>query len=236
MLAVVHHLPRFGLCAAFSLALVAGWLAAAPARAQSDDISHMTPQQLVEERCAACHGADGNGSEADAKFPKLAGQSVAYLAAQLDAFRTGARSSDVMSPQATGLSDAQIVGLARIYARQPVKADAVTDAALAASGEEVYFTPRRGIPPCAACHSGGGQGPTGMMQGHGMMGGMMGGMGMMGNMGPVPNLDGQRAAYILVQLDAFAKGARPATVMRAIAASLSAKARKAVAEYLSGLR
>jgi cytochrome c553 len=75
-----------------------------------------------------------------------------------------------------------------------------------------------------------------MMQGHGMMGGMMGGMGMMGNMGPVPNLGGQRAAYILVQLDAFAKGTRRATVMRAIASSLSEKDRKAVAEYLSGVR
>jgi len=236
MSAVVRNLPRADLCAAFSAALVAGWLVAAPARAQSDDVSHMTPKQLVEERCAACHGTDGNGSEADAKFPKLAGQTVAYLATQLTAFRTGARTSDLMSPQAHDLSDEQIVGLARYFSRQPVKPDAVTDQAIDDHGEQVYFTPRRGIPPCAACHSGGGLGPKGMMNGHGMMGGMMGGMGMMGNMGPVPNLGGQHAAYILAQLDAFAKGTRKATVMRAVASTLSEKNRKAVAEYLSGLR
>ncbi len=235
MSAAMLCLPRPVVSVASSAMLLAACLGTAPAGARANDISHMIPQQLVTERCAACHGADGNGSEADAKFPKLAGQTIAYLAAQLDAFRSGARASDVMTPQATDLSDAQIAGLARFYSRQPVKPDTVTDKALAARGEEVFFTSRRGVPACAACHSAAGRAPTGMMHGQGMMGGMMGGMGMMGNMADVPNLVGQRAAYVVLQLDAFAAGTRPASVMGAIASALDEGDRKAVAAYLSGL-
>ena len=223
--------PRLALWMAWAALLIAGWQGAGPVRAQSDDVAQMTPQQLVEQRCSACHGADGNST--DAQFPKLAGQTVAYLAVQLDAYRSGARHSDVMSPQATGLSDAQIIGVSRFYAMQPAKGDAVTDQALAANGERVFFSSRRGIPPCAACHNGGGHGPMAMMQGQGMMGMM--GMGMMGNMGPVPKLNGQHAAYIVSQLDAFIAGTRPSSVMHTIATTLSETDRKAVARYLSGL-
>lgn len=217
-------------CAALAALLATGWLAPAPARAQSDDVWRLTTHQLVDKRCASCHGVDGIGS--DVHTPKLAGQSVAYLVRQLDAMRTGARASPIMSPIVSDLSDAQIIGLARYYARQPAKPDAVTNRALAAEGERVFFQAGRGIPPCAACHGGGGRGSPGTMRGKGMMGGMA----MMGNMGPVPNLDGQHAAYIVSQLDAFAKGTRQSTVMGRIAYGLSEKARKAVAAYLSGLR
>ena len=71
------------------------------------------------------------------------------------------------------------------------------------------------------------------------MGGMMGrghmGM-MMGNSAAVPNLYGQHAGYIVQQLNAFASGARRGTAMGPIAAALSPPDRRAVAEYLSGLR
>jgi len=217
-------LPRLTCWITWVALVVVSWQAAGPALAQSDDVAQMTPQQLVAQRCSACHGADGNSS--DAQFPKLAGQTVAYLAVQLDTYRTSARRSDAMSPQATNLSDAQIVGLARFYAHQSIKHDAVTDQALAARGERVFFSPQRGVPPCAACHNGGGRGSMGMM----------GGMGMMANMGPVPNLNGQHATYIVSQLDAFAKGTRSSSVMHAVATTLSETDRKAVAIYLSGLR
>ena len=59
---------------------------------------------------------------------------------------------------------------------------------------------------------------------------------MMGNSAAIPNLYGQHAAYIVKQLDAFASGARPGTVMGPIAAALSPQARRAVAEYLAGHR
>ena len=59
---------------------------------------------------------------------------------------------------------------------------------------------------------------------------------MTGNTAAVPNLYGQRAAYIVQQLDAFAIGNRRGTVMGSIATALSPQNRKNVVEYLSGLR
>ena len=46
-------------------------------------------QQLATTVCAACHGANGI-SPAPAN-PHLAGQSAGYIAAQLTAFKSGAR-------------------------------------------------------------------------------------------------------------------------------------------------
>ena len=62
--------------------------------------------------------------------------------------------------------------------------------------------------------------------------GMMGG----GMMGHVPNLNSQHAAYIIDQLNRFADGEREGSVMNGIAAALSETDKRAVAEFLSGLR
>jgi cytochrome c553 len=43
--------------------------------------------------CMACHGPTARGNPA-ANYPKLAGQHAAYTAAQLQAFKTGARAND----------------------------------------------------------------------------------------------------------------------------------------------
>jgi cytochrome c553 len=64
--------------------------------------------------CAACHGA--NGISGNNLWPNLAGQKQGYLAAQLTAFRDGARNNPVMSPMAAGLSDADIADLSAYYA------------------------------------------------------------------------------------------------------------------------
>jgi cytochrome c553 len=64
---------------------------------------------------------------------------------------------------------------------------------------------------------------------------MMSGMRMMGATANVPSLDGQHAAYIVDQLIRFSSGERPARVMGAIAAGLSATDKNAVAEYVSTL-
>ncbi|WP_162130143.1 c-type cytochrome [Novosphingobium sp. AP12] len=49
---------------------------------------------LYRERCSGCHGAAGEGR--DAANPRLAGQSPAYIAAQLEAWRSGKRRGDGM--------------------------------------------------------------------------------------------------------------------------------------------
>lgn len=60
-------------------------------------------------------------------------------------------------------------------------------------------------------------------------------MRMMPMMANVPRLNGQHSAYIVDQLNRFASGERPATMMGGIAASLSESDIRAVAEFLSSL-
>lgn len=190
-------------------------------------------RQAVLATCTVCHGATGDST--DPATPKLAGQKPSYLAAQLEAFRSGARKSDTMSAIASTLTDDQIASLSRYFGGEPVRPDRVDDRRLAALGKRIYLSGGRGVPACAACHgqqAGGGMGM--MMGGMGRMG--MGRMGMMRNAADAPNLEGQHAAYTVQQLDAFASGKRPATVMDAIAARLDTTERKAVAAYIAGLR
>lgn len=64
--------------------------------------------------CAACHG--GEGISPTPIWPNLAGQKEQYLAAQMIAFRDGARQNAQMSPMAANLSDEDIANLAAYYA------------------------------------------------------------------------------------------------------------------------
>lgn len=72
------------------------------------------------QMCATCHGPLGLASAPDA--PHLAGQSQIYLAAQLRAYRSGARRHEVMAVMAKGLSDEDIANLAAWYASIKVEA------------------------------------------------------------------------------------------------------------------
>lgn len=67
--------------------------------------------------CAACHGANGISVIPD--YPNLAGQKVRYLEASIKAYRDGERKNAIMSPMASGLSDADIANIAAFYASLP---------------------------------------------------------------------------------------------------------------------
>lgn len=63
--------------------------------------------------CAACHSPSGEGMQ-HAKFPSLANQNAAYIKAQLEKFRSGARANDtngMMQNIAVKLSDDDIASL-----------------------------------------------------------------------------------------------------------------------------
>lgn len=65
--------------------------------------------------CSSCHGPGGAGNS-QAGFPRISGQSAAYTAAQLIAYREGERRSDeeyggMMRGVSRGLSDREIVVL-----------------------------------------------------------------------------------------------------------------------------
>jgi cytochrome c553 len=53
-----------------------------------------TAGQAKAAVCGACHGMDGNSS--DAQYPKLAGQNEAYIVRQLTHFKAGQRQNPIM--------------------------------------------------------------------------------------------------------------------------------------------
>ena len=60
--------------------------------------------------CMSCHGPSGHGIPPS--FPRVSGQSVAYLESQLLAFKSGQRQNKIMGPIAFALSEEQIKQLA----------------------------------------------------------------------------------------------------------------------------
>jgi cytochrome c553 len=75
----------------------------------------------LSKSCAACHGADGNGT--NAQYPRLSGQYHDYLARALQEYKTGERQNAIMKGFVATLSEADIDLLARYYADMPSKLD-----------------------------------------------------------------------------------------------------------------
>jgi cytochrome c553 len=75
----------------------------------------------LSKTCAACHGADGNAT--NAQYPRLAGQYHDYLARALQEYKTGERQNAIMAGFVKTLSDADIDTLSRYYADMPTKLD-----------------------------------------------------------------------------------------------------------------
>lgn len=148
----------------------------------------------------------------------MAGQRADYLYRQLLAFKDGSRPSAVMAAIATSLPDADLRDAAVFFAQQTRGSDPPGPLSLMAEGRQLFWfgSVGGGVPACAACHALGAGDTAGMGGMHGMGGMPM--MGMMGTMGRrAPTLYGQHAAYVVNQLQAFADGTRPATVMNGIA-------------------
>jgi cytochrome c553 len=167
--------------------------------------------------CIACHGAQGNS--ANPEWPVLAGQHEQYIHKQLQAFKTGARKNPLMTPMAMSLSDEDMADLGAYFSAQK-PAGKETEAAKLQLGQRVYRSgdPKTGAPACASCH-----GPTGA-----------------GNPpAQYPQLRGQHATYVAVQLRAYRAGTRQTDLnqmMRTVASSMSDEQIDAVASYVQGLR
>jgi cytochrome c553 len=101
-----------------TLSVMALAAAALPAAAQDAEAG-----RAKAAACAVCHGQLGLSVTPDA--PNLAGQPALYLAAQLRAYRSGARKHEVMTLMAKPLGDADITNLAawfgsiKVEAREP---------------------------------------------------------------------------------------------------------------------
>ena len=165
--------------------------------------------------CAACHTADGSrGSPAN---PILQGQHTEYLVKQLTEFKAGKRANPIMSGLAAALTEDDMKNVAAFYNSKTAKPGFAKDKALVALGEKIYRggIAAKQVPACAGCHS-----PTGA-----------------GIPAQYPRVAGQHADYAEAQLVAFRSGARGNSAqMAAIAARMSDKEIKAVADYVAGLR
>ena len=175
--------------------------------------------------CARCHGSNGLG-RGNAAFPKLAGQRREYLRGSLDAYARGARPSGVMQPLAFALSEEEKNALADYFSRMPGTSPSRLGAADPSSprpeigaGQEIATRgiPSQGIPSCRDCH---GPGPE--------------------RRNPIyPNLAGQYADYLVLQLELFKSGRRGGTpfshIMNHVAARLAPDQMRAVALYYASL-
>jgi cytochrome c553 len=161
----------------------------------------------LAQQCAICHGPTGV-SRADS--PNLAGQYASVIYKQLLDFRSGARANAVMSPFAVHLSDRDIRDLAAYYAYLPRLPAYHPPPASEAPKIVMYGAPLRGIAPCGSCH------------------------GSLDNKLGSPWLEGQSAAYMKAQLEAFASGARRNDIsqqMRNVARAMTAEEIEQAAEY-----
>ena len=200
-----------------SAALVVGLMAAAFAHAESTGRGDQAKGQALAGVCGACHGPDGNS--AIPVNPNLAQQHPAYIAKQLENFKSGARANAIMAPMAANLSADDMKHLGAYFAAQKLRPAAAKDRDLMTLGQKLYRAgdPERGLPACAACHS-----PTGA-----------------GIPAQYPRLSGQHPDYTVAQLKAFRAGERANdanAMMRSIAAKMTDREMAALAEYSAGLR
>jgi len=140
--------------------------------------------------CVSCHG--DQGISPNDTWPNLAGQSAAYLARILTAYKTGDQTDPVMTPLSQDLSNADIQNLAAFFSALSCTSapggkavgDIAAGAALAKN--------------CSACHGEGGRG---------------------GN--PAwPSLAAQKPGYLINALKAFKGGLRKDPTMASIARGL----------------
>jgi len=173
--------------------------------------------QTKATTCVACHGVDGNS--VNPEWPSIAGQHAEYIVKQLQAFKSGARKNDLMTPMSLPLSSQDMEDLAAHFAAQPPRG-LEADKSKVEPGQRLYRggNAKTQTPACIACH-----GPNGR-----------------GNPpAAYPSISGQHAAYIAAQLNAYKKGARTTDATKAmneIAAKLSDEEIQAVASYVQGLR
>jgi cytochrome c553 len=192
--------------------------AAAPAAEAAIKPGDATAGQAKAAACGACHGMDGNSS--DAQYPKLAGQSEQYIVRQLTDFKAGKRQNPIMLGMATPLSTQDMHDVGAYFASK-TPLPGVADQALVEKGETLFRQgdSTRGIPACMACHSIDGRGNPGAMY---------------------PQLTSQHAQYIQATLKAWHDGTTwgddaHAQIMPTIAKKLDADDIAALSSYIEGL-
>jgi cytochrome c553 len=175
----------------------------------------------VTASCGRCHGVDGRGRGRGA-FPKLAGQRPTYLFAALQAFARGERHSGMMEPIAAGLSFEEMREVALYYGslQEPLPSSQHQDTSPAVERGKAIAgrgIPSQRVPSCVHCH-----GPSTTRR------------------NPVyPELAGQYADYLVLQLEFFKRaqrgGSAYAHLMSPVATRLTPEQMRDVALYYASL-
>jgi cytochrome c553 len=169
--------------------------------------------------CARCHAFNGS-SDGSGAFPRIAGQSVFYLAKQMRDFISGVRDSAVMTPIAEALSSDEITDVAAYYAglNPPFPPLPAPDPALVKRGKQLATVgdAAKNLQSCDNCHGPGGLGepPT------------------------IPYLAGQYAHYTSFELQMWRRGFRKSSPdeMGVVAHHLDEEDIAAVAAYFQQIR
>jgi len=175
-------------------------------------------QSIAMQVCSNCHGVDGNSVSPN--FPKLAGQTEAYLTDQLKEFRNHRRADpagfEYMWGLSRHLSDDQIVGLASYYAAQKPAGPTDLDGTPSVRGQALFENgaPDKGIPACNGCHGTEGQGND-----------------------KFPRIANQHADYLVKQLMVFQRtDERPeGAIMKTVAHELTVDDMAQVARFLEAM-
>jgi len=159
-----------------------------------------------EAKAAACIGCHGEvGVSAELPGPTLAGQKAAYLVDSFMAYKSGARSDDMMSAAAEGVSDEDAADLAAYYASLTCESTLSAEKQAASPG-------RAAAAACIACHGADGVSTNPAW----------------------PNLVGFAKEHLVVALNAYRSGARENAVMRGAAKNLSDADIESAADYYAG--
>jgi len=168
--------------------------------------------------CAACHGVDGNSTNAD--WPTIAGQHPQYMYEQLKMIQDGSRSAPLMVGQLDNKSEQDLKDMAAYFSGVETKSGKA-DADLFDLGQTIFRggDQEKGIPACASCHGANGKGNP---------------------MSRYPSLVGQKSGYVNKSLKDYASGARNTNaqqkIMHEVAGLMSDAEMQAVASYVSGLQ
>jgi cytochrome c553 len=105
------------------LMLATAALAAAPALAQQPVVGDAKEAHKKIAMCEGCHGIPGYKTAYPTVYhvPMLGGQSAAYIAAALNAYRAGQRQHPSMRGIAVSLTDKDIADIAAYYSGSPKK-------------------------------------------------------------------------------------------------------------------
>lgn len=159
--------------------------------------------------CAGCHGEGGNSQTPG--VPSIAGQPKIFIENLLVLVREGMRGSAAMQGVTRGMTDKEIIAIAKHFAALPARAaPGNTDAALAKRGRVLARKLR-----CGICHL---QDYSGQQQ--------------------VPRLAGQREEYLVSVMLAFRDNPPPGvdTQMSAALYGVSDADVRALAHYLARMR